>query len=218
MDEACTHLFSRAFSGCAGHVDRRHQAQFGHRCDPVAWTHRGVVVATGKKAVIVTTILVMMAYFGGRIEVRRMAAARVAALVKQNPEIEQWAVLPRGLGSRLWEVTAASKTRVWKMRICGVQCPESETDMRLVLESDPPSEVVARASTTESAATLLEAARFPVTRVEELPSGYRVTFIEARFYRAGSPSAVAAVITLDKSLQVVSESISLDQRINYRPF
>lgn len=168
----------------------------------------------GKRVVTATTILIATAYVGGRVELHTRAAARVSELVKQNREVEKWAVLPHGLGSRLWEVITVSKTGVSKMNICAVPCPAMETELRPILESAPPSEVIVRASTTESAAALLRFARFPVTRVEESPSGYRVTLIESRFYRAGAPTAVAAVIILNRSLQVMSESVSLDQRID----
>lgn len=166
------------------------------------------------KTVTATAILIAMAYVAARVELHMMVAARVAEYVKQNHGVEKWAVQPHALGSQLWEVTAVSKTGVSKMDVCAVPCPASETEMTLVIENAPPSEVVARAATTQSAAALLRFARFPVTRVAQLPSGYRVTLIDSRFYRPGAMTAVAAVIVLDKSLQVVSESLSFDQTLD----
>ena len=144
-----------------------------------------------------------------------MAAARVAEMMKeQNREVEKWAVLPRPLGSaRIWEVIISSKSGVSMMDICTVPCPGIEKNMIPILASAPRSEVVTRASTTESAAALLRFARFPVTRIEELPSGYRVTLIESRFYRPDVKRALAAEITLDQSLQVVRENLSFDQSV-----
>jgi inner membrane protein len=167
-----------------------------------------------KRVVTATTILIALGYVVGRIELHRLAAARVAEIVKQKPEVEKWAVLPRALRLRLWMVLTASKTGVSKMDICGVPCPAVETEMIPIMGSAPRSELVVQASMTESAATLLQFARFPVTRVQAQPSGYRVMFIEAGFLGEGGNTAVAAVITLDKAVQVVSESLSFDQTID----
>jgi len=57
-------------------------------------------------------------------------------------------------------------------------------------------------------------ARFPVTRVEETESGYRVMFIDFRFYNERARTAFAAEVLLDQSLDVVKDTLSFNKTVN----
>ena len=77
-----------------------------------------------------------------------------------------------------------------------------------------PSDVVSAAAKTQSAASLLRFARFPVTRVEKLPTGYRVIFLDFRFYSERTDRALASEVVFDHSLHVVKENLSFGQYID----
>jgi hypothetical protein len=79
--------------------------------------------------------------------------------------------------------------------------------------SSSDSEVLARATATRSAQAFLRFARFPITRVDPSPPGYRVTFMDFRFYRPATATALGSEVLLDQSLSVVEENLSFVQRI-----
>ena len=79
---------------------------------------------------------------------------------------------------------------------------------------DSKSPIATKAASAPSAAALLRFARFPISRVEQLPSGYRAVFLDFRFYNDVSHTALASEVLLDKSANVINESLSFTRRID----
>jgi hypothetical protein len=76
----------------------------------------------------------------------------------------------------------------------------------------PASDPAARAAQSRAGRAFFAFTRFPVTTVERIESGYAVTFFDVRYY--DGRTAFAARIHLDADLQVVSESLGFNQRID----
>jgi membrane-bound metal-dependent hydrolase YbcI (DUF457 family) len=167
------------------------------------WEHR-------KRLVTWASVVLALAYVGFRLEVHARALAEITAYYSKRPDAVKWAVLPR-MGDLLrQDQILASPTGVVKSDVCA-PCIDTEFAS---LESAPSSEVVTKASRARSAESLLCFARFPVTRIKELPSGYRVTFLDFRFYRETANTALAAEVTLDNSLRVTKDDLSFVQPID----
>lgn len=69
------------------------------------------------------------------------------------------------------------------------------------------------AAKAPSAAAILEFARFPVTRIQGMQFGYRVTFLDFRFFNEDNRTSFAADVQLDNSMHIVKESISLNATV-----
>jgi inner membrane protein len=154
-------------------------------------------------------------YVGLRLQLHNRVASSVRALASQvesDVRPEKWAVMPDMLDPRLWEVIVASGDSVAKFDACALRCDRNETEMTPMVSS-PLSDISTRAAKTRSAAAFLRFARFPVTHVQQIPAGYRVTFFDFRFYREGARTALGAEILLDSSLNVTSERLSFVQPI-----
>jgi hypothetical protein len=82
------------------------------------------------------------------------------------------------------------------------------------MKTDRASPIVLQAATSPSAAALLRFARFPVTRVEKLQSGYRVTFLDFRFYSSETNTGLAAEVVLDDSLRISNDDISFVHQLH----
>jgi inner membrane protein len=146
-------------------------------------------------------------YIGAKVQLHSMAINQVAPLISGHPEIKKWAAVPN-IDPRTWKFFVDSASEVGSFDVDTP--PQPQIDAGWVILPHPPStEMILRASHTRSAAALLRFARFPVTRVETLPSGYRVSFLDFAFVRAGR--TLAAVITLDESMHVVAENLSFAQ-------
>jgi inner membrane protein len=76
------------------------------------------------------------------------------------------------------------------------------------------SEIIARAAQSRAARSFAGFARFPVVRVSEIESGYEVTFLDVRYFRAANNSGFAARVRLDSSLKIVGESLGFNQSLD----
>jgi inner membrane protein len=161
------------------------------------------------------SIAIVVAYIGMRTELHAMAASKLAATAARIPGVVKSAVFPTIFDPLRWEGIIETKTSVSKIHVHALRGP-ADADELVSMDLGPPSEIVTRASTARSAATLLRFARFPVTRVERLPPGYRVTFLDFRFYSETTNTALASEVILDESLHVVQESMSFVQRLPAR--
>jgi len=116
------------------------------------------------------------------------------------------------LNPQLWDGIIETNRTIKRLPVYTLREPFAVSDPTIEIDRGPLGEVVTNAATARSAAALLRFARFPVTRVERLPSAYRVTFLDFRFYREGT--ALASEVTLDQSMYVVRDNLSFVQRIN----
>jgi hypothetical protein len=76
------------------------------------------------------------------------------------------------------------------------------------------TEIVQTAAATRTAKAVLGFARFPVTRVHRTEDGYRVTFLDFRFYDEVSRRSFAADVELDHAMNVTSESLAFNEPID----
>jgi hypothetical protein len=155
-----------------------------------------------------------MAYIGARIELHRLATSTVDAIVRQDPTVEKRAVLPQMLNPWRWEAIVETNTEIEKFPTHALRGPALPSGESTHMYPSPPSEIIKQAASARSAAALLRFARFPVPLVDQLRSGYRVTFLDFRFYREQTNTALAAEVILDQSMRVVNESVSFVHRIN----
>jgi inner membrane protein len=169
------------------------------------WPHR-------KQLAALASVFLAFTYLGVRLQLHGRAAEQIEKLAMQNREIETWAVMPGGGNPVVWDAIVATKSEVMRFDVCALPCSDIDAET-VPMKTAPPSDAVRQAATTPSAAAFLRFARFPVTRVETSRSGYRVTFIDLRFYRAGG-TALGSQVILDSSLRVLKENVSFVQSVN----
>jgi inner membrane protein len=178
----------------------------------VAWRSRLRQVAAW------TCMATALAYIGVRIQLHAQAQAKLEVLVSDFPAVEQLEVLPQMMSPLRWDGIVK-----WDGRIAKYNVGASDPDRFIPTTPTPPnfvayrrsaSEIADAAATSRSAAALLCFARFPMVRIEQAAGGYRVTFIDFRFYRETMNRALAAELMLDESRRVIKESLSFVQPID----
>jgi hypothetical protein len=109
-----------------------------------------------------------------------------------------------------WDGIVETKDSIFKVTIdTAAGVGEELARMQRIQNSD----IVSKAATARSAMALLGFARFPVTRIEGMQFGYRVTFIDFRFYNEMNQTSFAAQVELDQSLNMVRENLGFNRRI-----
>jgi hypothetical protein len=150
-------------------------------------------------------------YIAARVELHNMAVSQV----RQSANIrdaDRLAVLPN-VNPRQWDVIAESKSQIVRFDWDAWSQVRVESSVT-TLDSASQSGIIEHARTTPDARAMFRFARFPVTRLHKLPSGYRVTFMDFRFYREPAKTALATEVTLDESMKVLNEQTSFVQKIN----
>jgi inner membrane protein len=150
-------------------------------------------------------------YIGARVELHAMALSKLNNQASQISGVQTSAALPRMLNPELWNGIIETNRTITQLPIYALREQFPPGDRAIRLNRGPSGDVVAHAANAPSAAALLRFARFPITRVEQLSSEYRVTFFDFRFYRQGT--ALASEVTLDQSMHVVKDDLSFVQRI-----
>jgi inner membrane protein len=170
-----------------------------------------------KRRAAFLALLLATAYVGFRLESQAIAKSQLDEMAVQFPSLEQTAVLPQIANLFVWDAILESKEQVVRFDIrpflhyLGSLHSPDLNYMRMA--RGPSSELVAVAAASSSAAAFLRFARFPVVRIEPIPEGHRVTFLDFRFFRRSMNTALAAEIILDQSLRVAKESLSFTHRI-----
>jgi membrane-bound metal-dependent hydrolase YbcI (DUF457 family) len=167
------------------------------------WPHR-------RQYAIWITMALALSYIAVRVELRNTVLSEVRQLTATR-EAERFAVLPN-INPLRWEVIAESQSHV--MRFDWDTRTHARVDTATRMDIAPPSAIIERATTTRSAKAILRFARFPVTTIDRFPSAYRVTFMDFRFYRESTSTALATEVTLDESMNVMNEQISFVRKIN----
>ena len=75
------------------------------------------------------------------------------------------------------------------------------------------TQIVDRAAATPTARAVLGFARFPITRLQATQSGYRVTFLDFRFYDEVSHRSFAADVEMDHSMIITKETVAFNETI-----
>ncbi len=158
--------------------------------------------------IIWVTILFAVAYIGIRVQLRNEARAQLEGFSSALRNVERSAVLPQALDPTRWYGIVETKTEVVRVQIDAVHGLVGGIN-RTARGSW--SQIVARAALSPAAAAFLGFARFPVTRVEGAQFGYRVTFIDYRFYDELENTAFTADVQLDRSLNVVKDRLGFNQ-------
>jgi inner membrane protein len=163
------------------------------------------------------SLLLASGYVAFRLESQAIAKSQLNEMAAQFPALERNAVLPQIANLLVWDAVLESKEQIVRFDlhpflpfVGSIHSPDLNYTR---MARGPSSELVARAATSRSAAAFLRFARFPVVRVGPVPEGYRVTFLDFRFYRKSMNTALAAEIVLDASLRVVKESLSFTHPI-----
>jgi inner membrane protein len=171
----------------------------------------GIIVSSKhvrrERVVAAIGTLAALIYIGVRIELRGIARQQLAKYTNQLGGVLSAAVQPQMMNPLSWTGLVETETGISTV---DMDLLSHETRIKGRMTTSPTSPVVVAAGNTYSGRVFKNFARFPVTRIQEEVSGYRVLFIDVRFVRVGNTSwtGLAAEITLNRSLQVVDESIS----------
>jgi inner membrane protein len=157
------------------------------------------------------SLALVIVYIGFRVELRNDARSQLARYTARLPGFQQSAVMPRMLDPWTWDGIIETTDEMRKVSISALDGVGVELAR---MPKGHPIHVSEFAATARSASVLLGFARFPVIRVEGMQSGYRVTFLDFRFYREDANASLAAEVILDNTLHVVKESLAFDQTIN----
>jgi inner membrane protein len=145
------------------------------------------------------SLILVVGYIGARVELRNLAASHLG---KSNGE---YVLFPTMLDPFRWEAIIATETQWVKLRVHSLHGIEGEMAR---IDRGSFSDIEKRAAATNSGEALLRFARFPAVRTEKTDSGYRVMFIDFRFYNEIRKTGLTAEILLDRSLHVTKENLS----------
>jgi inner membrane protein len=165
----------------------------------------GSAVRKVRRVAVYASLLFALTYIGVRIQLHSNAVARLTF-----PGVEKSAALPQMSTPFEWAGMVLLRDEAIRFRIDlkappASLPPESGRDVTRI-EREPWSTVVMKAATAPSAAAALRFARFPLSRVDEIPEGYRVSFMDFRFY-SGPRTSGGAQVFLDHALNVVDDKL-----------
>jgi len=151
------------------------------------------------------TLVLALLYVGARLELRNIAISHLANRTPNMSGFIRSAVLPQMLSPFKWTGFVETQEQIATTLI---EVPGGSVTPMNGFRNTPESPIIAAAKSTYSGRVFEGFARFPIVRVQELDSGYRVWLVDVRFFRAGIGTGLAAEILLDRSLNVESESMS----------
>jgi inner membrane protein len=157
------------------------------------------------------SILLVLVYIGIRIDLHAEARDQLASYTSALPGVESSAVFPQMANPRLWDGIIETNEEMIKVRIDTRHGVDGELAR---MPKGASSEIIGHAATARSAETFIRFARFPIIRVDGIESGYRVTFIDFRFYNETTGTAFAAEVLLDQSLRVIKDSLGFNKPVN----
>jgi inner membrane protein len=169
---------------------------------------------THRRLAAVLSLSLAVLYVGGRIELHSLAASNAEAFIQQSRDTKKSAALPEMLNPLLWEVINQTDDGFVRFPVYARRRPATPIDELTQMRNSPSSEIITKAATSRSATVLMRFARFPIVDVDQLPSGYRVTFFDFRFYREATGTALGSVVRLDPSLRIEGENLSFVERID----
>lgn len=163
-----------------------------------------------RRTVAWAALLAAGVYIGARVELHNHTKTQLDKFSEQVPGVEKTAVMPHMLDPLIWDGIVETDDDIRKVRIDAARGVDAELAR---MHKAGPSPIIDHAAKARSAAVLLGFARFPVTRLEKLNSGYRVFFLDFRFFNENTRTAFAAEVRLDQSLNVVNENLGFNMRI-----
>ena len=170
----------------------------------------GAVFPKVRRALSVAAMTFVLVYIGVRINLRNDAEARLDTFKEQIGDIQKSAVLPRWMDLRTWDGIVETDESLMKVNIDTTSGVVKEVARIPKIHTSP---IIARAAEAPSASALLAFARFPVTRIQHVESGYRVTFMDFRFYNEASQTSFASHVQIDRSMKIVQDSLRFNESI-----
>jgi len=166
---------------------------------------------TFKQTLACASILLAMVYIYLRVDLHNEARIQLGRFAATIPGVERLAVLPEMVNPFMWDGIVETDRDILKVSISALDGVGSELAR---MPRGNSSEIITRAADTVSVMAFAGFARFPITRIQGERFGYRVTFLDFRYYDETSGSGFAADVELDKSLNVVKESLGFNQMID----
>ena len=154
------------------------------------------------------SMLVAAGYIGVRIQLHSMAVSQIdkVAAGLNLGEVQKLAAIPNMWNPQRWDALLATPSEVVAFEECAWPCDVIDIPYESIRSETAPPDVIRRALQSNSARALLNFARFPVTRVGHLDSGYRITIYDARFRRRGT--VLGSEVILDQTGQVTRQRLS----------
>jgi len=155
------------------------------------------------RVAVILSMLVATGYIGVRIQLHSMVVSSIETVAQKFNDAKV-AALPNMWNPQRWDVMVATHSEI--VRFDQWACPQIDIDADTIEIEHEPADIIKRAAQSHSAEALLNFARFPVTQVRQLPSGYRITFYDARFRRRGT--VLGSQVVLNQRGQVTEENLS----------
>ena len=162
-------------------------------------------------AMAFASILLVLLYISYRVGARNDAQAELDGYTAKITDFQTSSVQPRFMDLWTWDGIIETQKSFVKVRIDTAQGVVNEVARMQKMQM---TDIIRKAAASPSAAALLEFARFPVTKIQGMQFGYRVTFLDFRFYNEANETAFAADVQLDHSMNVTKHSLSFNQTID----
>ncbi len=156
-------------------------------------------------------IVLVTGYLAVRIELRDAARSRLAEYTQHVPGYERSAVSPRMLTPHMFTGIVETSEEVFTVDLDIFQ---GVTRQLARMRKSPVSEILSRAELSRTGTVFAGFARFPVARVIDTGAAYRVTFIDLRYYAPETGTGFGGTVVLDKSLQVIEETMGFNEAVN----
>jgi inner membrane protein len=170
----------------------------------------GFLVKRAKTALAYASMAIVLAYIGIHIHARNTARNDLAGYTANISDYQRSAVLPRFMDYRMWDGIISTRDSWVKVRIDTETATVKEVARMPKMQN---TQVIDKAAETRTARAVLGFARFPITRVQMTENGYRVTFLDFRFYDEMSHRSFAANVEMDESMNVINEALAFNEQI-----
>jgi inner membrane protein len=171
----------------------------------------GAVFEKARRTLSFAAMILVLVYIGVRVNLRNDAEARLDTFKAEISDIQKSAVLPRWMALRTWDGIVETDESLVKVNIDTTSGVVREVARIPKTHLTP---IIAKAAEAPSASALLAFARFPVSRIQHIESGYRVTFMDFRFYNEASQTSFASHVQIDHSMKIVQDSLRFNESID----
>jgi membrane-bound metal-dependent hydrolase YbcI (DUF457 family) len=175
-------------------------------CGRVLGKRRVLAGITGAAAIL---------YIGARVELRDNARDNLKTFTAGVPGAAGMAVFPNMIELLEFGGIVETPEEFIKVRVnAGFrEAPPLRVDEVARFEKgDWSSQIVDHAAMTRTGTVFRGFARFPGVRQEEIAEGYRVTFIDYRFYNEQSGRGFGGEVILDRKLHPMAQSLSFRRK------
>ncbi len=156
-------------------------------------------------------LVLVAGYLAVRIELRDAARVRLAEFVQQVPDYERSAVLPRMLTPHIFTGLVETSDEIFTVDLDIFHGVGTELVRK---QKVPMSDILSKAGLSRTGTVFNGFARFPLARIDETGEGYRVTFIDLRYYAPETGTGFGGTVVMDESLEVVDETMGFDQPVD----